>query len=148
MLCTMHSVLNSTVFKHLIHCYFFLFHWSLYSEQKECFILRQTHVAFVWDTYCGRHCLFFFFLSQPKRGKGRGVFSSSSSALKEKLEEKRREIIIDYYLLCATRLTFNIEVDLSQKYLKGFQKVGCRVSVLLYTFKLLFLYSLTRIILR
>lgn len=71
----------------------------------------------------------FFFLSQPKRGKGRGVFSSSSSALKEKLEEKRREIILDYYLLCATRLTFNIEVDLSQKYLKGFQKKYAAGSV-------------------
>lgn len=138
----MHSVLNSTVFKHLIHCYFFLFHWSFYSEQKECFILRQTHVAFVWDTYCGRHCLFLFFLSQPKRGKGRGVFSSSSSALKEKLEEKRREIILDYYLLCATRLTFNIEVDLSQKYLKGFQKSmlqGQCVALYIQAFILVFI---------
>lgn len=85
---------------------------------------------------------FFFFLSQPKRGKGRGVFSSSSSALKEKLEEKRREIILDYYLLCATRLTFNIEVDLSQKYLKVFQKSmlqGQCVALYIQAFILVFI---------
>lgn len=92
------------------------------SRKNALFSGRCVEPLFGTPTASVTAIIFFLLLSQPKRGKGRGVFSSSSSALKEKQEERRREFILDCYLVFATRLTFNVGVDLSQKYLQGLQK--------------------------
>lgn len=136
---------HCTVVKIQIHCFFFLLLPLELLRWAERILYSQAD-AFVWDTYCVRHGYTFFFLSQPKRGKGRGDLSSSSSALKEKLEERRREMIL--YLLFVLRPTFNVQVDLSQKYLRRIWKSTLKGQCFFFTFKVLFPYLAIRIILR
>lgn len=112
---------------------------STVSRKNALFSGRCMQPLFRTPTASFTVIIITFFLSQPKRGKGRGVFSSSSSALKEKLEERRREII--RVLAFATRLTFKSHRKDDTKYNNW--SICC-----FFTFKILFPYSLIGVILR